>query len=47
MKRSSTQTFRTVQLAVRAVVWSALVVGLGTVMFFSVWGYYFAFGGAL
>lgn len=47
MKLSSTQIFRTIQLAARTIVWGVLVVGIGTVMFFSVWAYYFAFGGAL
>lgn len=46
MKLSNT-IFRTIQLAARTVVWGALVVGLGTVMFLSVWAYCFAFGGAL
>lgn len=47
MKRSSTQTFKTIRLAARTIVWGALAAVLGTVMFFSVWAYWFAFGGAM
>lgn len=36
-----------VKLAARAVAWGALVLTTGTVMFLSVWAYYFAFGGGL